>query len=83
MARQSLGVHEIGQRIARDDSLGILWNRRELYTPTSVSMDAKAKMTTREFHAVAKIVSGPHLELLAHQARLGWAMFGNEDSQPE
>jgi hypothetical protein len=82
MTRQSLGVQEAGQRIARDGSLGILWNRRER-TLAGVSMDARAKMTMREFHEVAEMVSGPYLELLTCQSRLGWTVFGNEDIQPE
>ncbi len=81
MARQSLGVREAGQRIARDDALGILWNRRERAL-AGVSMDTRT-VITKEFHEVAETVSGPYLELLARQSRLGWIVFGNEDIQPE
>ena len=83
MARQSLSVQEAGPRIALDDSLGILWNRRELYALTGVSMDTGAEMTMRESHEITETVSGPYLELLARQSRLGWTVFGNEDIQPE
>jgi N6-adenosine-specific RNA methylase IME4 len=46
-------------------------------------MEARAKMTMREFHESTKTVSRPHLELLARQSRLGWTVFGNEDIQLE